>query len=466
MDLLNKGYKEAVDKAKKDILNDIYLFMEESETKPSLNDYIESRQSILNQIWNLAWKSKTLQRMNKYEKHTFLEQRGIVTDGASKKTINKMVEQELTGLKTFDMKSWLHDYFGESNQLWDELFETVKLKRLKSHFEDTILKDAASEILIHNKLYFYLKLRFKIAEYLREDIAKVKDFNRNNYVTLTDLLYWGYEDNHHDQVFDEYIYQNLMSSFIYEFIYPFIVKDLPPELKSQYEKLYRGEVDFKLIKRLIGSKINEFQWEYESEMEREHIEDLLEVCDYPDQFDTQMPLYHSQHKRRVEKREQQLEETRKQEEERQKKLEDIFGVEYKTTVYSNTKYVLHIGETNTGKTFQALKRLKQAQTGIYLAPLRLLALEVYETLRKSGIQCALKTGEEEKNIKNATHYSCTIEMFTEKDRYDVIVIDEAQMIADQNRGFSWFRAINNARAQEVHIIGSQSSKSMIINLLQ
>ena len=43
-------------------------------------------------------------------------------------------------------------------------------------------------------------------------------------------------------------------------------------------------------------------------------------------------------------------------------------------------FILHIGPTNSGKTFQALQRLKQAYHGIYLGPLRLLALEVYDSI--------------------------------------------------------------------------------------
>lgn len=39
------------------------------------------------------------------------------------------------------------------------------------------------------------------------------------------------------------------------------------------------------------------------------------------------------------------------------------------------RFILHIGPTNSGKTYQALERLKLAQNGVYLGPLRLLALE-------------------------------------------------------------------------------------------
>ncbi|HID04139.1 MAG TPA: hypothetical protein EYP18_13195 [Desulfobacterales bacterium] len=49
------------------------------------------------------------------------------------------------------------------------------------------------------------------------------------------------------------------------------------------------------------------------------------------------------------------------------------------------KIVFHVGPTNSGKTYQALKALEEATTGYYLAPLRLLALEGYENLKKEGV---------------------------------------------------------------------------------
>ncbi len=124
-----------------------------------------------------------------------------------------------------------------------------------------------------------------------------------------------------------------------------------------------------------------------------------------------------------------------------------FGQEYRPSVDRNIHFVLHIGETNTGKTHQALSRMKEAESGLYLAPLRLLALEVYDKLNSEGIPCSLKTGEEEKVTEGASHISCTVEMFYEKDYFDVIVIDEAQMLADKDRGFSWYKAITKGECK-------------------
>ena len=56
-------------------------------------------------------------------------------------------------------------------------------------------------------------------------------------------------------------------------------------------------------------------------------------------------------------------------------------------------------------------------------------------------------------------------MFHEKNFYDVVVIDEAQMISDKNRGFSWYKAITKVQAKEVHIIASRNAREMLIQLL-
>ena len=41
------------------------------------------------------------------------------------------------------------------------------------------------------------------------------------------------------------------------------------------------------------------------------------------------------------------------------------------------KIIYHAGPTNSGKTHAALERFKACQSGVYCAPLRLLAAEVY-----------------------------------------------------------------------------------------
>jgi ATP-dependent RNA helicase SUPV3L1/SUV3 len=56
------------------------------------------------------------------------------------------------------------------------------------------------------------------------------------------------------------------------------------------------------------------------------------------------------------------------------------------------RIIYHMGPTNSGKTRNAFEALVEAKNGIYLAPLRLLASEIAETLHSRGKVCNLFTG--------------------------------------------------------------------------
>ncbi|OHE04186.1 MAG: helicase, partial [Sulfurimonas sp. RIFCSPLOWO2_12_FULL_36_74] len=128
------------------------------------------------------------------------------------------------------------------------------------------------------------------------------------------------------------------------------------------------------------------------------------------------------------------------------------------------KLTLHIGPTNSGKTYQAMQKLKSADTGYYLAPLRLLALEGFEDLKESGIEASLITGEEQIVSEDATHISSTIEMVNFDVDVDVCVIDEVQMLDDRDRGWAWANAIIGAPAKEIIMTGSPNAKEAIVEL--
>ncbi|MDY0115987.1 MAG: SUV3 C-terminal domain-containing protein [Sulfurimonadaceae bacterium] len=130
------------------------------------------------------------------------------------------------------------------------------------------------------------------------------------------------------------------------------------------------------------------------------------------------------------------------------------------------KLILHIGPTNSGKTYQAMQKLQNADTGYYLAPLRLLALEGFETMRENGVGVSLITGEEQILDEDATHISSTIEMLSFDVDVDVCVIDEVQMIDDRDRGWAWANAIIGAPAKEVIMTGSSNAKGAIIALAE
>lgn len=129
------------------------------------------------------------------------------------------------------------------------------------------------------------------------------------------------------------------------------------------------------------------------------------------------------------------------------------------------RFVLHIGPTNSGKTYEALQRLKAAATGVYLGPLRLLALEVYDRFQGEGVPCSMVTGEEALIDEEAGITACTIEMMDSTQTYDVAVIDEAQMIADPFRGHNWTRAILGLCADEIHVCLAPEAKNIVLDMI-
>lgn len=139
--------------------------------------------------------------------------------------------------------------------------------------------------------------------------------------------------------------------------------------------------------------------------------------------------------------------------------------EYREARGMRRKFVIHLGDTNTGKTYNAIQRLKKCDKGVYLSPLRILALENYERLNNEGVLCDLQTGEEELITEGATHVSCTIEKLDLKRQYDVAVIDEIQMIDDSQRGAAWSRALLGVRAKEIHVCGASNSREILEEII-
>lgn len=140
--------------------------------------------------------------------------------------------------------------------------------------------------------------------------------------------------------------------------------------------------------------------------------------------------------------------------------------EYPEARAMSRHFVLHIGGTNTGKTYAGFQRLIRAGTGVYLAPLRLLALEAQERLLSDGVACSLSTGEEEDRRPGDTHVAATAEKLELDAVYDVAVIDECQMIADRERGYAWTRAILGVRAPEVHLCAAPEAKNLLLRIIQ
>ncbi|KAK4530739.1 hypothetical protein CCYA_CCYA05G1596 [Cyanidiococcus yangmingshanensis] len=190
------------------------------------------------------------------------------------------------------------------------------------------------------------------------------------------------------------------------------------------------------------------------------------------------------------------------------------------------RVIYHAGKTNSGKTYQALRRFLDAESGVYCGPLRLLAWEVYDRLNKRGIACILRTGQEyamppgwssatdragavntpsrmtkesqddeeddgvvdrlesghaaaapsigdhppEADTASVTEpvrfVSCTVEMADLYRPVQVAIVDEVQMIAETERGGAWTRAILGLPADELHLCGCPSAVDIVRSIIE
>ena len=130
---------------------------------------------------------------------------------------------------------------------------------------------------------------------------------------------------------------------------------------------------------------------------------------------------------------------------------------------------LHVGPTNSGKTHAAIQRLRQAESGVYCSPLRLLAWEIAENLNRAprsssdppSVACDLVTGQEKRRREGARHVACTVEMADVTRPVAVAVIDEAHLLGDARRGYAFTRAFVGLPAAEVHLCGDPAMEPLV-----
>lgn len=155
---------------------------------------------------------------------------------------------------------------------------------------------------------------------------------------------------------------------------------------------------------------------------------------------------------------------------REASMETAADVRFPQEWFPNTRQFqrtlhLHVGPTNSGKTYHALKRLEESDNGVYAGPLRLLAQEIFERMNAKGLTCNLVTGDDIRVLDETARFqSSTMEMVDVSTNFDVCVIDEIQMIGDENRGWAWTYALMGVRAKEVHMCGEERTVDLIKRL--
>jgi ATP-dependent RNA helicase SUPV3L1/SUV3 len=501
MEQLDNIYHLAIEHTKSKVMEDIEKFLGEHEAAPAFEDYLQKRNTYLTQIWLNVWLTKSTNDFSKRDKKAFLSERGFVVEGVDRKLINKLFRNEMRNYQTFNALSWIEQRI--SPQKWIELHERARNKHIRKLEEEKILEEKAA---IRQRLYqkardtleefqehAYLRIRHEISKdlihilkenlrykdidtfMLEERLMELGPFNPEDYRTMADFYdeltgqihqtaHWGRHYFEYETY--QYFFEKRVKKIFGKIGSVQVMNQLPHEIIKEYEEVFEDQLTANDVERIIDDLLFDYIDGFLYKMQEEYISDLLKVAEIPFDEIVHRERYEMDLAERARRKAEEEAEIRRKKEEEKRMLDDIFGREYNPSLRRNVRYILHIGETNTGKTHHALERMKEARSGLYLAPLRLLALEVYEKLNNEGVPCSLKTGEEEKISEGAAHISCTVEMFHEKDFYHVVVIDESQMIADKDRGFSWYKAITKANAEEVHIIGSRNIKGIMMELLE
>ncbi|WP_342629039.1 helicase-related protein [Nguyenibacter vanlangensis] len=140
---------------------------------------------------------------------------------------------------------------------------------------------------------------------------------------------------------------------------------------------------------------------------------------------------------------------------------DRYAAHFKTARALKRRITLVIGPTNSGKSHTALEALAGAESGMALAPLRLLAHEFREALTARGVPTSLATGEERIDVPGSRHLAATVEMCPLHNPVDVAIVDEAQMLADPDRGAAWTAAIMGAPARHLFVLGAPDCVPMV-----
>ena len=502
MNKLTIIYPQAIEHTKMKIYEDINHYFETKETLPSFEQYLADRKDYVEQIWINVWLNKSTNDVPRNEKKQLLSEKGFEVQGIDRKLINKLFRDEMRMYQPFDAMGWMKETFSGKPDLWQKQYQDAKTSFFKREEQKQLdeqkqlirseIEDNAVVFLEEQYEWFYLSLRYFVAKQLVADLQnnvkfqsvdtfaleeKLIDeghFNPSAYTTVASFfeeltgdihktMNWGRSLYEYQTYF--FVYESLIGDYLSDLIPEKILEQLPDQLKSDFFKTFHEELSASFVKGSIAQVLYDIEGYFIEDIQAEYLADLIRLAEIPFDEKVHKEIFEKDLQERERKQKEAEEELKRKREEEERMMRDIFATEYDPSLQRQIRYVLHIGETNTGKTHHALERMKEAYSGLYLAPLRLLALEVYDKLNAEGTPCSLKTGEEEKMTLGANHTSCTVEMFYEKEFYEVVVIDEAQMITDKDRGFSWYKAITKANAEEVHIIGSRNSKTMLLQLL-
>lgn len=124
-----------------------------------------------------------------------------------------------------------------------------------------------------------------------------------------------------------------------------------------------------------------------------------------------------------------------------------------------SEIIFALGPTNTGKTFRAIARMREHESGMMGLPLRLLAREVYDKISEleGEASVALVTGEEKRIPPQPRFWICTVEAMPLDVEVDFLAVDEIQLAGHRERGHIFTDRLLHARGRrETWFMGSQT----------
>lgn len=133
-----------------------------------------------------------------------------------------------------------------------------------------------------------------------------------------------------------------------------------------------------------------------------------------------------------------------------------------------SRIVAALGPTNTGKTHRAIERMLEHRTGMIGLPLRLLAREVYDRVKRQvgSDAVALITGEERRVGSRPRYYVCTVEAMPVGRDVDFVGVDEAQLATHWERGHVFTDRILHARGRrETWFMGAETLRPVLAKLV-
>ena len=124
------------------------------------------------------------------------------------------------------------------------------------------------------------------------------------------------------------------------------------------------------------------------------------------------------------------------------------------------RVVAHLGPTNSGKTYAALRELADKRAGVYAGPLRMLAQEAHRRLGEwiGAENVGLVTGEERIN-EHAPVICSTVEMAPHAG--ELLVLDEVQWADDPERGSAWTRLLLAGEYREILLLGAVDALPLV-----